>query len=198
MATLHSSGMERFSMSVLKKIEIGNWHRRSCMVVKNGTKSVRAGSWVCFEFFEYAVYCLWGCVYVWYVSVVGETRGRGRSGSVIMGEDRLKVAVQEVGSVTIVCHQGTVYRFQRSDARMVAKLFVDKFVNTFLFFQHCSLCIILLDSTSFPYCSPPFRLNTIQYNCLLYRAQSTGTLYSRAQRVSRFYYNSPLSCLGIR
>ena len=29
-----------------------------------------------------------------YVSVVGETREKGRSGSVIMGEDRLKVAVQ--------------------------------------------------------------------------------------------------------
>ena len=46
-----------------------------------------------------------------------------------MGEDRLKVAVQEAGSVTIVCHQGAVYRLQGSDARMVAKLFVDKFVE---------------------------------------------------------------------
>ena len=35
--------------------------------------------------------------------------------------------------------------------------------------------------------------NTIQFNCLLYRAQSTGAPYSRAQCVSRFYYNSPLS-----
>ena len=39
--------------------------------------------------------------------------------------------------------------------------------------------------------------NTIQYNCLLYRAQSTGTPYSRAQRATTRYHHSATTTRNI-
>ena len=92
-----------------------------CMMVENGRKSVRTGSRVCSEFFSMR------CIAYVPICECCQEDGTVRK---VCYHHRLKVAVQKVGSVTIVCHQGTPLPFseehQTSDARMVGNLFVDK------------------------------------------------------------------------